>query len=129
MRLYTCISYNDFLKVTEDSKTMQPIHLQAARLRLPFGTSDAEDIRGLTCTEPGCIRTFGKPSTLEIHLAVGNHLFHSLHGSADAAMELWAEKCTNSVFYKQSYLIQSSSISSTDNKVHTCISKLKQDGL
>lgn len=88
MRLYTCLSYNDFLKVTEDSKTMQPIHLQAARLRLPFGTSDAEDIRGLSYTELGCIRTFGKPSTLEIHLAVGNHLFQSLHGSTDAAMEL-----------------------------------------
>lgn len=113
------------MKVIEDSTTMPATHLQAAQLRLPFGSSDAEDSGDLSCTEPGCIQTFRKPSTLEKHLAVGNHLYHSLNGSADVAMELWAEKCSDSVFYNQSHLIQSSSISSKDNQVHTCVSNLK----
>lgn len=64
------------MKVIEDSTKMPATHLQAAQLRLPFGTSDAEDNGDLSCTEPGCIRTFRKPSTLEKHLAVGNHLYH-----------------------------------------------------
>lgn len=113
------------LEVIEDSTTMPATHLQAAPLRLPFGSSDAEDSGDLSCTEPGCIQTFRKPSTLEKHLAVGNHLYHSLNGSADVAMELWAEKCSDSVFYNQSHLIQSSSISSKDNQVHSCVSNLK----
>uniref|UniRef100_A0A8W8NYV2 C2H2-type domain-containing protein n=1 Tax=Magallana gigas TaxID=29159 RepID=A0A8W8NYV2_MAGGI len=104
------------IEVIEDSTTMPATHLQAAQLRLPFGSSDAEDSGDLSCTEPGCIQTFRKPSTLEKHLAVGNHLYHSLNGSADVAMELWAEKCSDSVFYNQSHLIQSSLISSKDNQ-------------
>ncbi|XP_052083876.1 uncharacterized protein LOC127721237 [Mytilus californianus] len=49
----------------------------------------------LSCTIPGCVKSFRKPSTLEQHLAIGQHIYHENDKITDVAMEVWAEKCTH----------------------------------
>ncbi|CAC5379889.1 unnamed protein product [Mytilus coruscus] len=49
----------------------------------------------LSCTIPGCVKSFRKPSTLEQHLAIGQHIYHENDKMTDVAMEVWAEKCTH----------------------------------
>ncbi|XP_062575515.1 uncharacterized protein LOC134237441 [Saccostrea cucullata] len=103
------------MKVKEDS-TVIPECMQSSLLKLPFASpqSDEQDDNNgdLSCTEPGCIRSFRKPSTLEKHLAVGSHSYHETNSSTDIAMELWAEQCSQSLCYNQSHSIQSSNASS-----------------
>lgn len=83
------------------------IQLQRAQLKLPIAmdANDNNETGDLSCTEPGCVKSFRKQSSLEKHIAIGNHFYHEARSTTDVAMEIWASKCSESVSFNRSNVI------------------------
>lgn len=72
-------------------------HLKPGQLKLAHENGNEMEAGNLSCPVPGCISSFRKQSTLEKHIVIGKHVYHESTSTTDVAMEMWANKCQNSV--------------------------------